>query len=160
MDQRDSRTVEYTCYVDGGCLNNGRHNAVGYGSFKLYKGDKLIHEDAKFRVLLPGSTSNPMPKGMTNNVAESMSINRVLQYLCSSKLLKDAAVKVTINSDSELTIRQILGIYRIKDKKLLHVSKERAHILDRIQRQTGRNPWDCIVYNKVPRELIVKELGH
>jgi ribonuclease HI len=155
-----TQNEKYTCYVDGGCLNNGRHNAVGYGSYKLYKKDKIVHEDLRFRVLLPGSTAVPMLKGMTNNVAEAMSINRVLLYLSRSNLLKNPKAQVTINSDSELSINQILGIYKIKDRKLLHVAKERHHILEKIRKYSGRNPWECIFFNKVPREHIVKELGH
>jgi ribonuclease HI len=155
----DSNVKEYVCYVDGGCFNNAAHNAKAYGSYKIFDPeDNIIAEEEKFRLVWPSSTG--VPGRSTNNMAEAMSINRALIAIEQSKVLEDKDSVVLIKSDSELIIRQIKGIYKIKCKQLLHISKERGHILNRIRRNTGRDPWYCIKFSKVARKRIVDVLGH
>ena len=71
----DPNITEYTCYVDGGCSNNGKaHGAAAYGSFKVYRQDKdLIHEDCMFSLCSLTKVGRA-----TNNMAEGLSINKAL----------------------------------------------------------------------------------
>lgn len=155
----DPAVEEYICYVDGGCFNNAAHNARAYGSYKIFdKANNIVAEEERFRLVWPSSTG--VPGRSTNNMAEAMAINRALIAVEKSGILQKPDTVVLVRSDSELTIRQIKGIYKIKSKQLLHISKERAHILNRIKRKTGRDPWHCIKFNKVARKRIVDVLGH
>lgn len=152
-DPTDPTITEYVCYVDGGCYRNGAVDASAYGSFKVFKNDKEeVHQDLKFPLVSSFR--------QTCNTAESQSVNQVLIWLDTSKILCNPKNVAIIRSDSELTIRQIKGIYQIKEKRLLNIHKKRLHILKRIKQHTGRNPWECIRYSKIARQRIVDVLGH
>jgi ribonuclease HI len=149
----DTSITEYICYVDGGCYRNGAVDAAAYGSFKVFKNDKeLVKEDTRFPLVAKFR--------QTCNTAESMSVNKLLGWILGSGILKNPKNVAIIRSDSELTIRQIKGVYTIKEKRLLHIHKKRLHILNKIKEDTGRNPWKCIRYSKIARQRIVDVLGH
>jgi len=155
----DPECTEFVCYVDGGCMNNGRPNARAYGSFKIFKNDKeLVHQDMLFSLVAPSTKTKP--GRATNNMAEAMAINKLLTYLATSTIFKNSRNTVIIRSDSELTIKQIKGIYKIKDIQLLNIAKDRSHILNRIEKKFGVNPWERIVFSKIARNRIVEVLGH
>jgi ribonuclease HI len=150
----DPTISEYIAYTDGGCLNNGKRDARAYGSFKVFKNDRIpiAHKD-RFHLQIKGGRS-------TNNMAEAMAINQVLLYFLNSGILEDHNNIAIIRSDSELTINQIKGIYQTKHPNLKNIARERAHILKRIEKKTGRNPWECIIFSKISRARIVDILGH
>ena len=155
----DPSITEYICYTDGGCLNNGKSDAKAYGSYKILKNDKEeVFSESRFPLI---SQSNKMNPGRpTNNMAEALAINRALGYIVNSNLLNDPSSIAIIRSDSELTINQIKGIYKIKNKQLLKISKDRHHILKRLHHKTGRNPWECVLFTKIARTRIFDVLGH
>jgi ribonuclease HI len=109
------------CYVDGACSNNGKVDAVAEGSYAIYvaEGD-MTHEmlskmtPTKFEHRTRFALNNVRP---TNNVAEAMA---VLSLLTELKRLKafDEGARVVIYCDSELTVNQLAGLYKIKNKTL------------------------------------------
>jgi len=154
----DKTITEYICYVDGGCQGNGGSNPKAYGSYMIFKGKTKIAGESRFSLV--SASSKLHPGRPTNNMAESLSINKALSHINYLNILSDINNIVTIRSDSELTIYQIKGIYKIKDPQLLQISKDRNHILNEIHKKTGRNPWECVRFTKVARARIVEVLGH
>lgn len=154
----DPNITEYTCYVDGGCTNNGKCNASAYGSYKIFKNDNkedLVHEDCLFGLGGLGRVGRA-----TNNMAEGVSINKLLTYLLSSDLVSEEDIKIVINSDSELLINQIKGIYKTKKANMKQIAKDRQQILEKIKKCTGKDPWRLFSFNKISRNRIVAVLGH
>jgi len=62
----------------------------------------------------------------TNNVAEYKAVARALEHVAS--LVDDTkAVKITLNLDSQLVERQLIGAYKVKDATLkLHCAEVQA----------------------------------
>lgn len=152
----DPSVTEYTCYVDGGCSNNGKVGAAAYGSFMVYRNDKdLIHEDCLFSIC--GLTRAGRA---TNNMAESISINRALTFFLHSTLAEDPKNKLVIKSDSELIINQINGYCKTRKQNLKQIASDRQKIFDKIEKKAGRSIGDIFVFRKVGRAQIEAVLGH
>jgi len=152
--------TEYIVYVDGGCENNGKHNARAYGSYQVYRDDKDL-VTAKMRFPLFACNTIKTKGRNTNNTAEAMAINMVLSWVLRSGVLLEENTIVKIRSDSELTIRQIRGEYVIKNQQLRQIAEERGNIMEKIRhRLGGANPWERIFFTKVSRSRIFDKLGH
>ena len=97
--------MELTIYTDGGALNNPGPAA---SAFLIYEGlgktGKLIYKEGR----AIGNT--------TNNVAEYTALVNGLTKL--HELIKEGIVKkptkVTVISDSELMVKQLNGLYKVK----------------------------------------------
>jgi ribonuclease HI len=63
----------------------------------------------------------------TNNVAEYTALVRGL-----TAALKLGAAKLTVRSDSELVVRQINGVYKVKSPDLKPLYQQAVHIMDKI----------------------------
>lgn len=90
-------------FSDGGSRGNPGRASCAFG---VYDNEKLIYSDATYL----GIT--------TNNVAEYSGVILALEWV--AKNLKDE--KIIFNLDSELVVKQLKGIYRIKDKNLIELS--------------------------------------
>lgn len=97
--------MKLTIHTDGGSLNNPGPAAIGYlihnGQECLYKHSEAI-----------GNASN--------NVAEYTALISALTYVKTH--LKDKTERISIIADSELMIKQVNGLYKVKniDMKPLH----------------------------------------
>lgn len=91
-------------HTDGGSLKNPGQAAY---AFTVHSDGKLIHKQ------------NERIGIASNNVAEYTALIRALEYVRNN--LKDVKA-ITVISDSELMVRQVTGIYKVKhpDIKPLH----------------------------------------
>jgi len=90
-----------TIFSDGGARGNPGPAA---SSFIVYKDKKLVYKNSKYL----GKT--------TNNVAEYEGVVMALDYL----IVNDLGTNVLFKMDSELAIKQLTGIYKVKDKRLMN----------------------------------------
>lgn len=87
-------------HFDGACEPRNPGGHIGYG-IVVYKNNIILYENSWY-----GRPS----KNNSNNVAEHLALHQALLYV------KDNGLKeVTIRGDSEMAIRQMEGIYRIKN---------------------------------------------
>ena len=89
-------------YIDGGSRGNPGEAAIGV---VIYDGnDREIYRSGR-----------KIGK-RTNNVAEYSALIDALEHLNS--IVSNPDEKILIFSDSELLVKQIIGLYRVRDKKL------------------------------------------
>lgn len=103
-----SQTVpgeQFTIYVDG--VSRGNPGPGGIGVVILDNQGRVLKEIAE-----------PLSR-CTNNEAEYHALLRGIQ--CAQKL---GARELTIKSDSELMVKQLNGVYRIKSRTLLTLCRE------------------------------------
>ncbi|CAN5151717.1 ribonuclease HI family protein [soil metagenome] len=98
--------MHLTIHTDGGSLNNPGPAAIG---FLIHDGDKCLYKHSE----AIGVASN--------NVAEYTALIRALTYVKTH--FKANTEDIKIIADSELMIRQVNGIYKVKnvDIKPLHI---------------------------------------
>lgn len=112
-----------TLYTDGASRGNP---GPGAAAFLAVLGEKIVKEYAEF-----------LGK-VTNNIAEYNAVIRALDYA-----MKRREKEVTLISDSELVVRQLQGIYRIRAKHLFpYYDKVKV-----LERKFGK-----VVYQHAPRE--------
>jgi ribonuclease HI len=92
-----------TIHTDGGSRGNPGPAA---SAFVVEKDGIIIGEGSKYL----GTT--------TNNVAEYSAVIIALEWLLSSPVIKSELLIVNFLLDSELVVRQINGIYKVKDENL------------------------------------------
>ena len=100
--------MHLTIYTDGGSLNNPGKAA---SAFLIYKDGKLLHKDSG----VIGIASN--------NVAEYTALILALGYVYTQVKSEKLKVKsLQVISDSQLMVRQVNGLYKVKhaDIKPLH----------------------------------------
>lgn len=115
-----------TIYTDGGSRGNPGKSACAYA---IYNEEALIAKDSKYLGIA------------TNNHAEYNGVIFALEWL-----LKNSGKfeNVSFYLDSELVVKQLNGLYKIKDENLLNLSqrvKELIHTLNLV-----------IVFKYIPRE--------
>jgi len=93
-------------YTDGGSRGNPGKSAC---SFVVVKSEKIIYEESKFLGIA------------TNNEAEYSAILASLRWLKQTSYKNE---EVELISDSELVIRQLLGVYKIKKEHLLNLNNK------------------------------------
>lgn len=108
---------EIIIHTDGGSRGNPGPAAIGVtadaGNKRLFQlGEKI------------GET--------TNNVAEYTAVIRALEELSNQKIQAD---KITFILDSELIVKQLLGLYRIKDAKLQTLNQQAKEFISHFQQQ-------------------------
>ena len=128
-------------WIDGG--NSGHVVNQGYGSFKLYTDSgELIHHTNRHIFL----------GHMTNNEAEYHTLILALEWIDDNIDDPESAYgTLIIKGDSELVRNQVLGNWRVNKEHLLPLCLRARELLDFYTRYE---------YYHVPREYIVKELGH
>ena len=90
--------TEYSLFTDGGSRGNPGNAAIG---FVIYKNNEEIFKFKKFLGVC------------TNNIAEYTALIYALTYL-NKQGIKD----VTCYLDSELVVKQINGLYKVKNEKI------------------------------------------
>lgn len=92
-------------HTDGGSLNNPGRAA---SAFLVHSDGKLIHKYNEYIGIA------------SNNVAEYTALIRALEYVKNNLL--DDVENIQVIADSELMVRQVTGIYKVKnaDIKPLH----------------------------------------
>ncbi len=108
------KTDKLIIHTDGGSRGNPGPAA---SAFVIEKNNEIIHEGSKFL----GIT--------TNNVAEYTAVLLALKWLGSQKLVTNNYSLITFYLDSELVVKQLQGIYKIKDEMLKKLSSEIFNIL-------------------------------
>ncbi|SRR5258708_623633 len=94
-----------TIFSDGGSRGNPGPAASAY---VIFEDDKVIQKDAKYL----GIT--------TNNVAEYNGVLLALNWVIKNK----PEEKIKFYLDSELVVRQLTGIYKIKDVNLMKLATD------------------------------------
>ena len=104
----------YYIYTDGASRGNPGDSAYGFAILKddeiLYKGNGYLGEK-------------------TNNQAEYIALLEGLKKLLELDINKN----VIIYMDSQLIVRQIKGVYKIRNKKLKEYYKKIVKLLDKIE---------------------------
>ncbi len=97
--------MQITIHTDGGSLNNPGRAA---SAFLVHSDGKLLHKYNEYIGIA------------SNNVAEYTALIRALEYVKNN--LSETVSKIHVFADSELMIRQVTGIYKVKnaDIKPLH----------------------------------------
>ena len=95
-------------YFDGLCEPVNPGGVATYG-FVIYKGDEKIYEEAD--VIGAGFLGDDV----SNNVAEYTALIRALEWLIRNGYTE----KVIVRGDSQLAIRQIIGRYAVRVKRII-----------------------------------------
>jgi probable phosphoglycerate mutase len=112
-------------YIDGG--SRGNPGPAGYG-VRIENGHGVLVDE------LYGALGTA-----TNNVAEYRGLLAALRWAA------DRSVgRLTVRSDSELLVRQMLGAYRVKNPGLAPLHREAQSLIARLDRVT---------FEHIPREL-------
>ncbi len=117
-------------YTDG--VSRGNPGDAGIGVILKDSGGAVIDEIGKYI----GTT--------TNNVAEYTALINALEYA-----VKHKAASADIFLDSELVVRQMNGIYRVKDENLA-VLFNKAQLL--IKKIRGKGQGSNVTLTHIPRE--------
>lgn len=121
--------ITITIYCDGGARGNPGPAGIGFIAFV---GTKEIKRFEKF---IGRSTNNN-----AEYQAVLAALNWVMEYV-SGDSVKD--VNVNFYLDSELVVRQLTGVYKIKQDNLIHLAGQ----VKSLERKMGE-----VVYIHVPRE--------
>jgi ribonuclease HI len=116
-------------HTDGGSRGNPGSSAC---AFVAEKDGKELHKESKFLGI------------QTNNFAEYSAILLALRWISSSSIIANNYSLITFCSDSELVVKQLNGLYKIKNQNLKKLNEEiKKIILENSLR---------IVFRNVPRE--------
>jgi ribonuclease HI len=103
-------------YCDGGSRGNPGKAA---SAFVVQKGKRVIFSDSKYL----GKT--------TNNVAEYSAVAFALEWVLENKNLVGEEINFIL--DSELAVKQILGVYKVKNKNLKELHTKIKKMLSEIK---------------------------
>ncbi|HTK03722.1 MAG TPA: ribonuclease HI family protein [Alphaproteobacteria bacterium] len=115
--------------TDGGSRGNPGPAAC---AFVVSKNDVVIFEGSKFL----GNN--------TNNFAEYSGVVIALEYLLSSKLFTVDRSPITFFLDSELVVKQLNGLYKVKDENLHKLFLEVKSLITKTNKK--------VIFKHVPRE--------
>lgn len=115
-------------YCDGGARGNPGPAAA---AFIVEKGGKVIYQASRF-----------LGQSQTNNFAEYQAVLLALEWLVDNREEK-ISEKVTFVLDSELVVKQLTGVYKIKNQNL----KKLFLIVNGLEKKLNKN----ISYENVPR---------
>jgi ribonuclease HI len=106
--------VSIEVYFDGLCqpVNPG---GIACYAFVIRRDGRSIHSDY-------GIAAEPFSKDATNNVAEYMALAKALEWLIANGLNNSGRVEV--KSDSQLVVKQLMGEYRIKSKRIIPLYRQ------------------------------------
>ncbi len=96
--------MEINVYTDGGA--RGNPGIAGYGLVIYGENSDIIYKQAKYLGI------------KTNNEAEYMALIGALDWIVNNKDIHNIT-KINFYSDSQLLVRQIQGIYRVKAQNLI-----------------------------------------
>jgi probable phosphoglycerate mutase len=114
MDHPDFKSGAYTAHIDGGA--RGNPGPAGYGV--------VIHDPAGKKV----AELSQYLGHRTNNYAEYHGLLAVLRYAIAHHI-----PSLKIISDSELMVRQMKGIYKVRHPDLRKLYDEAQHLTSQIE---------------------------
>lgn len=117
-------------YSDGGARGNPGHAGIG---FLIFEGSSLVFAYQKYI----GQT--------TNNVAEYSAVYEALNYL---NLQQKNTQNISLYLDSELVVKQLSGIYKIKKPHLIVLCQKVQQLIFQLQKQGLKK----ISFYHIPRE--------
>ena len=129
---------------DGGSRGNPGPAA---SAFVASVDGKKIHSDSKYLGVA------------TNNVAEYSAVIIALEWLSSSSLTTNHYSLITFILDSELIVKQIKGLYKVKDEKLKSLH---AHVVQLIKKIGKEISFQNVLRekNQIADDLVNKELDN
>ncbi|RLI75650.1 ribonuclease H [Archaeoglobales archaeon] len=129
-------------YFDGACEPWNPKGIATYG-YVVIKNGKTIKKGK-------GLACEPFSYQSSNNVAEYTAMIKALEFLVSNGLTDD---EVIVKGDSQLTIRQMNGVYSVKADRIIPLYKEARELARKFRR---------IRFVWIPREQneVADELSH
>lgn len=100
-------------YCDGGSRGNPGKSA---SAFVVKKNGKVIKSESFFLGIA------------TNNVAEYRAVILALAWILKTPSIKYQVSSITFFLDSELVVRQLTGVYKVKNKKLQELFVKIKHL--------------------------------
>lgn len=129
-------------HTDGGSRGNPGPAAC---AFVADVNEKEVFSESKFLGI------------QTNNYAEYQGVILALEWLISSELISNDSLLITFLLDSELVVKQLNDVYRVKDKGLKKLFLKTGELIKNLDKK--------IFFKSVPREknktadsLVNKEL--
>lgn len=116
-------------YTDGGSRGNPGFAAC---AFVALEGEKTVYSESKFL----GKT--------TNNIAEYNGVLIALEWLVNDFLLSNEVLTVTFFLDSELVVKQINGLYKVKDQNIKMLFSQITSLINKTNKK--------IIFKNIPRE--------
>jgi len=131
-------------YFDGACepVNPGGIATFGF----------VIYKDGEMLKAGKGLACEPFSSYASNNVAEYTAMLKALEFMIEHGLC-DEHVQITVKGDSQLTIRQMNGIYAVRAPRIIPLFKKAKELTKKIK--NIRFVW-------VPREqnTVADDLSH
>ncbi|MBC8413993.1 MAG: ribonuclease HI family protein [Nitrospira sp.] len=116
------KTVSAVMFSDGACSGNPGPSGVGAVI-------RINQKDADMLGVNSECTISEYIGSATNNIAEYTAVVRGLE-----KALDLGVTDISVSADSELLVRQVNGIYKVKNQKLLPLYKKVMDLLNRFQK--------------------------
>ena len=134
---RDSRMTDgrVVCFFDGACPGN-QFDLKGRMRAAFVVGQKSFIRDVP-------DLAAPNGRLRSNNIAESQGLIMLLKHLHGLDKQNGVRGRYLICGDSELVIRQMAGVYRVRQPHLLSLHAEATQLADVLDAE----------FKHVPREL-------
>ena len=116
-----ARTVEV--YYDGACEPRNPGGVATYG-FVIYERNVKISEGY-------GLAAEPWSDGASNNVAEYTGMIKALKWLIEHGY---EGVDLVVRGDSQLSIRQMQGVYEVRAPRIMPLYEEALRLTKRFQK--------------------------
>lgn len=124
------KEINYQIYSDGGARGNPGPAGIG---FVIKKDGKIIKQIGRFIGV------------STNNQAEYQALIFGLSELQNLITARESiSANISIFLDSELIVRQLSGVYQVRDKKLKPLYQKARQIIDQLPK---------VEVNHIPRNL-------
>jgi len=121
------------CYFDGSCEPVNPYGSMGLGAV-IYKDNEILFEHSE---VIPESKKN------SNNVAEYLSLKKILEWIINNKTIEK---QIFVYGDSQLVINQMNYKWRIKHGMYKDYALKCREILSKINDRK-------IIFKWIPREL-------
>lgn len=122
------KNEEITIYTDGGARGNPGPAAIG---FVVMQHNAAIYKGSKYLGI------------QTNNVAEYTAVIFALEWFINQKLVDNNDSSILFLLDSELVVKQINGLYRVKDENLKVLFTKVVDLMKKIRNK--------IIFKNIPR---------
>jgi len=140
--ERENETIEV--YFDGACEPVNPGGIATFG-FVIYKDGEMLKSEK-------GLACEPFSSYASNNVAEYTAMLKALEFMVEDGLCDEHA-HITVKGDSQLTIRQMNGMYAVRALRIIPLFKRAKKLTKKIKN---------IQFVWVPREqnTIADDLSH
>lgn len=108
----------YTAWIDGASRGNPGEAAIG-GFLKSPTGELVFDFSRRIGIA-------------TNNVAEYSALEYLLTAIGNLSEAKGNVDGLVVHSDSQLMVRQLEGMYKVKNKGLISLSSKVKKLIDRL----------------------------